>query len=262
MTLLAALFSLAVLGAIQADPPEHGKAPVVIVNPSWLEAPMPSNYDYPPFAAMIGVAARVNVECMSNAQGLVKDCHVTRETPSGLGFGEAALAIVPRGRLSPRTVDGVATGSSIAVSLPFAATPKVRTPPKPWRGPEPTTAHLAAADAFVTSMGDWPVVDLDPIVEGLADDRRDIVRRWLTELFPTTEQSRKIFVRALARTVPQSVLNRWVNGDVDQKDFQFFLDAQAAIDDQFDLNAAEIELRQRYCSRYDCSSAAVRDPTP
>lgn len=64
-----------------------------MINPSWLEAPQPSNHDYPPFAWMIGVGARLDVECISNAQGLIKACRVIRETPSGPGFGEAALAI-------------------------------------------------------------------------------------------------------------------------------------------------------------------------
>lgn len=262
--MLAVLLSVAALGAgdIQADRAAGDKAPVVIVNPSWLEAPQPFFEDYPPFAWMIGVDARVDVECMSNAQGLIKDCRVTRETPSGLGFGAAALAIVPRGRLSPRSVDGVPTGSSIALSLPFTTSPQVRIRPKPWRGTEPTTVHLAAADAFVSAMGDWPGISLDPITQGLADDRRDIVRRWLTELLPSAEQSRKIFVRALARTVPQSVLNRWTSGAFDEKDSQFFSDTQAAVDDQFDLNAAEIELRRRYCSRYDCGPVAAGDATP
>lgn len=260
MISLAALLSLAALGAgeVQTDRSVSGKTPVVIVNPSWLEAPQPSYDDYPPFAWMIGVDARVGVECRSNAQGLVKDCRVTHETPSGLGFGEAALAIVPRGRLSPRRVDGVATESSISLSLPFTTTPLVRTRPKPWRGTEPTTAHLAAAEAFVASMGAWPPTNIDPILEGLAADRREIVRRWLTDLLPSSEQTRKMFVRALARAVPQNVLDRWANGQPSEKDLQALLEVEAALDDQFDLNAAELELRQRYCSRYDCGEPSVR----
>ena len=252
--MLAALLSLAAIGAgdIQADRSMSEKAPVVIVNPSWLEAPQPSYDDYPPFAWMIGVNARVDVECMSNAQGVVKDCRVTRETPYGLGFGAAALAIVPRGRLSPRSVDGVPTASAIALSLPFSTNPRVRTPPKAWREPEPSPAHLAAADAYVSSVGDWPVLSFAPVVQSLAEDRREIVLRWLTDVLPNAEQSRKIFVRALARTVPQTTLNRWASGTFDEKDFQLFADIQLAVDDQFDLNAAEIELRRRYCSRYDC----------
>lgn len=253
--LSAVLFAAGDPSAAQAA--EH-KTATVIVNPSWRTPPEPTLDDYPAFAFSIGVPGRVAVECVTTTLGLVKDCKAVRETPGGLGFGPAAIEIAMRGRISPRRVDGVATDSRILTNIPFGTDPLVRVQPKPWRGEEPTPPHLAAAEAYLALMGKLPEEDYDALLAPLPEARRAIVRSWIEELFPDREKTEAMFIRGLARTVPQGTLERWSSGVFSEKDLSEFsdlADLQAAMEDQFDSNAAFLELRRRYCQDYDCSTA-------
>jgi hypothetical protein len=92
----------------------------------------------------------------------------------------------------------------------------------------------------------------------LPEARRAIVRSWIEELFPNREQTEVMFVRGLARTIPQQTLERWTSGELSEKDladFSDLTDLEAAMEDQFDSNAAFLELRRHYCRDYDCSKA-------
>lgn len=234
------------------------KTATVIVTPSWRTPPEATIEDYPAFALSIGVAGRVAVECVTTTLGLVKDCKAVRETPGGLGFGPAAIEIAMRGRISPRRVNGVATDSRIVTNIPFSTDPLVRVQPKPWRGEEPTPTHLAAAEAFLSLMGKLPEDDYEALLAPLPEARRAVVRSWIEELFPNREQAEAMFIRGLARTIPQRTLERWTNGEFLEKDINEFnklVDIEATVADQFDSNAAFLELRRRYCQQYDCSTA-------
>ena len=254
--LLGAVF-LAAGDPSAAQAAEH-KTATVIVNPSWRTPPEPTIDDYPAFAFSIGVPGRVAVECVTTTLGLVKDCKAVRETPAGLGFGPAAIDIAMRGRISPRRVNGVATDSRIMTNIPFSTDPMVRVQPKPWRGEEPTSPHLAAAQAYLALMGKLPEEDYNALLAPLPEARRAIVRSWIEELFPNREQIEAMFILGLARTIPQGTLERWASGDFSEKDISEIsdlTDLQAAMEDQFDSNAAFLELRRRYCQDYDCSTA-------
>ena len=54
-----------------------------------------------------------------NANGSVTACTIISETPAGAGFGAAALSAARRARLSPRSVDGVATGGKVRFGTSF-----------------------------------------------------------------------------------------------------------------------------------------------
>lgn len=254
--LLGAVFLAA--GDPSAAQAAEQKTATVIVNPSWRTPPEPTLEDYPAFAFSIGVPGRVAVECVTTTLGLVKDCKAVRETPAGLGFGPAAIDIAMRGRISPRRVNGVATDSRIMTNIPFSTDPMVRVQPKPWRGEEPTSPHLAAAQAYLALMGKLPEEDYNALLAPLPEARRAIVRSWIEELFPNREQIEAMFILGLARTIPQGTLERWASGDFSEKDISEIsdlTDLQAAMEDQFDSNAAFLELRRRYCQDYDCSTA-------
>jgi protein TonB len=44
--------------------------------------------------------------CKVTAEGTLTQCVITEETPAGLGFGQASLALVPKFRMKPKTDAG------------------------------------------------------------------------------------------------------------------------------------------------------------
>lgn len=93
----------------------------VIRNPSWISQP---NADqmmraYPNAALQRGLAGSATLNCLVEANGRVSACDVTGETPSGNGFGRAAQQLSRHFRINPRTVDGAAEGSRVAINLRF-----------------------------------------------------------------------------------------------------------------------------------------------
>jgi TonB family protein len=47
----------------------------------------------------------VTLECTARATGRVEDCHVLAETHPGLGFGDAAVALMRDARVAPGPTD-------------------------------------------------------------------------------------------------------------------------------------------------------------
>ncbi|MBK1968261.1 energy transducer TonB [Brevundimonas diminuta] len=93
--------------------------PSVITNPQWARPPRPTERDFPQRALDRGVGGSATVECTVTPSGRPEACRVVSEEPSGMGFGAAAVRIVQRGQLSPRTVDGAATNAKFVVRVPF-----------------------------------------------------------------------------------------------------------------------------------------------
>ncbi|RZJ31263.1 MAG: TonB family protein [Brevundimonas sp.] len=101
----------------QPQPP----AARVIRSPSWLRQPSGDQMmrAYPGGALASGTAGAVSLNCMVEANGNVSGCTVTGETPEGRGFGRAAQSLSRYFRINPRTVDGAAEGSRVAINLRF-----------------------------------------------------------------------------------------------------------------------------------------------
>lgn len=93
----------------------------VIRNPSWVRQPSADQMmrAYPSRAAEAGLAGSASLNCMVEANGSVSGCSITGETPTGQGFGRAAQQLSRYFRINPRTVDGAAEGSRVAISLRF-----------------------------------------------------------------------------------------------------------------------------------------------
>lgn len=99
-------------------PPAPGR-PSVISAPSWARQPM---VEFPNRAIANGVLqGRVTLRCLTHPNGTLSDCQVIEETPAGQGFAEAAIAGALRARLSPRTIDGAATGARVQFTTRFVA---------------------------------------------------------------------------------------------------------------------------------------------
>ena len=55
----------------------------------------PTRRYYPQAAQKAGVSGKAVLDCFVDAEGWLRDCTVASEEPSGFGFGEAALRMVP-----------------------------------------------------------------------------------------------------------------------------------------------------------------------
>jgi TonB family protein len=86
----------------------------------WSRPPRPTERDFPQRALDRGVNGAATIECMVTPSGRPEGCRVVSEEPSGMGFGAAAVRVVLRGQLSPRTFDSGQPGDRFTVEIPFS----------------------------------------------------------------------------------------------------------------------------------------------
>lgn len=94
----------------------------VIVQPVWLRRPTAGDVArvYPRGARRDGISGRVVIRCRVNSEGRLERCEIASETPSGLGFAEAAIKLSARFIMSTATKEGVpVTGALVNIPLLF-----------------------------------------------------------------------------------------------------------------------------------------------
>ncbi len=74
--------------------------PTLAPTPVRFEPPAP-----PPLTEPLLASVAVTVECVAHADGRVSDCEVLAETHPGLGFGEAAVALIQNSSVEPGADD-------------------------------------------------------------------------------------------------------------------------------------------------------------
>jgi len=81
----------------------------VRTNPDWLRKPSVEELQkvWPTAAARKGTDGAAKISCQVNVEGGLHDCTVVSENPPELGFGAAALALAPKFRMRPATLNGV-----------------------------------------------------------------------------------------------------------------------------------------------------------
>jgi len=99
--------------------PEAPSEPVLVTDPVWVERPRNPERFYPREAFMQGVAGQVVLDCDVDVGGRLT-CVVASETPSGRGFGEAALRIASAHVMRPATRDGAPTRARYRMVVPFS----------------------------------------------------------------------------------------------------------------------------------------------
>jgi len=77
---------------------------------------------YPGRAFRRGVSGAALVACSVSKEGTLVDCSVLEETPSGEGFGEAALKLTRLYTMRPLTKDGLSVeGGKVRMPMRFIA---------------------------------------------------------------------------------------------------------------------------------------------
>lgn len=92
--------------------------PPMVLNPRWLRRPQDLGRYYPRRALEMGRQGEVVLDCLVNTAGALA-CAVESETPTGWGFGEAALNIAGDHRMAPATQEGRAVEARYRMVVPF-----------------------------------------------------------------------------------------------------------------------------------------------
>lgn len=89
--------------------------------PSWLQKPTPDQVMavYPTAAMDKGKDGETLLRCWVKTDGLLRDCLVRRESPRDLGFGAAALALVPKFLMNPALKNGEPVESEVEIPIHF-----------------------------------------------------------------------------------------------------------------------------------------------
>lgn len=112
------------LASVSTNPPlEAATPPRAPATVSWAQRPSARRISdlYPSRALREGVGGRVQLDCIIQ-QSLAVACSVATETPSGLGFGSAALSAASSYRAQPRMSDGsTSVGARARIAIAFQA---------------------------------------------------------------------------------------------------------------------------------------------
>lgn len=120
MRLMALLAVMAVL-----EPVAGAQAQTSSLGPGWIAAPTITDVKavYPPQARKEHVEGMVILNCQVTATGDLANCTILKESSPGAGFGQAALALVPKYRMNPKASDGSSMeGATVALPVRFQIT--------------------------------------------------------------------------------------------------------------------------------------------
>jgi TonB family protein len=122
-------------------------------DPDWLKKPSFDDmvYAWPRAALASGTDGRVTLDCTVNKQGFLQDCSPEDEAPTGEGFGEAALALIPTMLFKPATRNGQPVEAEVTIPINFHA-PHADTLPNIFVLPRPTWAKTPDTAAVLAQL--------------------------------------------------------------------------------------------------------------
>lgn len=106
------------------DPAVLKSAAPTVVQPAWSALPTAQDFQasFPQTANGVNTV-RVALVCDVAAGGSLSGCSVDREEPAGQGYGQGALALAPKFRVSPWSLQGEPTvGAKVRVPIRFELT--------------------------------------------------------------------------------------------------------------------------------------------
>jgi TonB family protein len=129
----------------------------IIEDPLWRTRPNDIEFSnaVPPAAVAKGVNGRVDLQCIVQSDGHMKDCTVLSEIPPQFGFAQAALGLSSKYSVAPTARDGRATaGRPLNFAVAFLAganVPGAYVVARPAWAAAPSLRDLDAARAAATS---------------------------------------------------------------------------------------------------------------
>jgi len=86
----------------------------------WAQLPSSEEFAaaYPSEAQRLGVTGRAVMRCQVSSQGGLSECRILSETPGGMGFGAAAIALAPKFLFKPAR-DGQAQRQPVNIPISF-----------------------------------------------------------------------------------------------------------------------------------------------
>jgi periplasmic protein TonB len=96
---------------------------VEIANPRWRQRPRHPERNYPAEALASGVEGAVELDCEVSVEGRLA-CAIVSETPTGWGFGEAALALADEHLMAPVLYNGGPARGHLRMRIPFTQGPR------------------------------------------------------------------------------------------------------------------------------------------
>jgi TonB family protein len=236
-------------------PPPAPPRPATVTDPTWASVPSGEELSaaYPEFATAIGQEGEVTLRCTALASGGLDHCEVVDVKPRGLGFDRAGLSLSSLYRVNPRVVDGQDTKSTVQFPIRFRTRPY--DPIAPWTGPEPDTAHLAAARVIADRL--VPAIQanfLDSLEHIDVDaDRVDKVRAMLVQAHEEfLERDKTATVLTMARLLSPAQLAVMAAGGPPPTTPSDEAIASASDQSEAVSRAQMDRLRALYCTQFEC----------
>ena len=146
----------AALAAAMSASAQH---PSVVTNPNWLRRPTADEIGsvWPAEALKRGLGGVARLKCEVDLQGLVQDCSVVSEDPTGFGFGGAALALTPKFLFRPGTRDGAPVTASVIIPISFSmdAGGLAKDQPRPPIGSHIPSRQPVGEEFFLVATVPW-----------------------------------------------------------------------------------------------------------
>lgn len=121
------LIAILAAAATAATPPPG------YTNPDWFKRPDSTEIEaaWPLRAHALGIGGKALMQCAVNTHGVLETCRILKESPTGMGFGAAALSLAQTFLMKPATGPRGPVASDVTIPikftpghLPFKGTPR------------------------------------------------------------------------------------------------------------------------------------------